>query len=125
MVAYRKQTGKGVSRKCQDSASPKKSSKKPDLIEYIVNVTAQGVHPAAPQTPLGSAFTYQGQIKRGGGSFSDPTCQMVFGLYDNASAGNQVGSPISTTVPVMNGLFTVELNAAGEFGPGAFMGDAR
>jgi len=74
---------------------------------------------AAP-TALGSAFTYQGQLKAGGNPVND-TCDMAFRLYDEASDGSQVGTAISTTVPVTAGLFTVQL----DFGGSAFDGDGR
>ncbi len=57
--------------------------------------------------PLGTAFTYQGQLKKNGASVSG-TCDFQFKLFDAASAGTQVGSAVSANaVPVMNGLFTV------------------
>ncbi len=86
-------------------------------------VAAQGPEPAttdAPQSPLGTAFTYQGQLKKNGAPVTD-NCLMAFRLYDQASGGNQIGSPISTTVPITNGLFTVAL----DFGSAPFAGEAR
>jgi microcystin-dependent protein len=74
---------------------------------------------AAP-APLGSAFTYQGQLKSGGNLVND-ACDMAFRLYDGASNDTQVGAAISTTVAITHGLFTVEL----DFGGAAFDGDAR
>ncbi len=72
-------------------------------------------------TPLTSTFTYQGQLKNGGSAVNG-SCQMAFRLYDNPSAStNLIGSPITTTVPVTNGLFTVGLN----FGNTAFDGNGR
>lgn len=69
--------------------------------------------------PLGSAFTYQGQLKAGGNPVND-TCDMAFRLYGQASDGSQVGTAISTTVPITDGLFTLQL----DFGASAFDGDA-
>ncbi len=60
-------------------------------------------------TPLTSTFTYQGQLKNGSNAVTG-LCQMAFSLYDDPSAGNLIGSPITPTVPVTNGLFTVGLN---------------
>jgi len=74
----------------------------------------------AARAPLGSAFTYQGQLKAGGNPVNE-TCDMAFRLYDEASNGSQVGTAISTTVPITDGLFTVQL----DFGGSAFDGDAR
>ncbi len=72
-------------------------------------------------TPLTSTFTYQGQLKNSGSAVNG-LCQMAFRLYDNPSAStNLIGSPITTTVPVTNGLFTVGLN----FGSNAFNSNGR
>ena len=74
----------------------------------------------ATQSALGTAFTYQGQLKKGNEPVSD-NCQMAFGLYDEETAGNRVGSPITTTVPISRGLVTASL----DFGAGVFTGDER
>jgi hypothetical protein len=74
--------------------------------------------PAA--APLGHAFTYQGQLIRGTTPVSE-TCQMAFRLYDAGDDGLQVGDTITTSVAVVDGLFTVPL----DFGAGAFPGQAR
>jgi len=79
---------------------------------------AQG--PGPQQGPLGTAFTYQGLLKRGNAPVSGD-CSMAFRLYDASSGGNQVGSAITPTVPITNGLFTVQL----DFGTSAFAGEAR
>jgi hypothetical protein len=75
----------------------------------------------APAAPVGSGFTYQGQLKVSGtpanGSFD-----FVFKLYDASAGVVQVGSTITREdVPVANGLFTTKL----DFGAGAFGGGAR
>jgi len=60
---------------------------------------------------VGTAFTYQGQLTDG----SDPAngdYEFVFSLFDSLEDGNQIG-PITRTVPVEQGLFTVVL----DFGP--------
>jgi hypothetical protein len=46
---------------------------------------------------------------------------MAFRLYDHETAESLVGAPISDTVSVENGLFSVEL----DYGPDAFNGEAR
>jgi hypothetical protein len=75
----------------------------------------------APQAPIGSTFTYQGQLKRDGKPVTDD-CDMVFRLYDeNAPGGSQVGDTVTTTVPITAGLFAVQL----DFGAAVFAGDAR
>lgn len=76
---------------------------------------------AASQGPLGSGFTYQGQLKAGGAPV-DGTCDLRFWLYDALAGGAQVG-PLNeiTGVQVTGGLFTVNL----DFGASVFAGDAR
>ena len=80
--------------------------------------------PSAPQAAVGAGFTFQGQLKNAGAPVNG-NCDMTFRLYDAAATGAQIGSTITTTVPVSNSLFTVMLNANGEYGANAFNGDAR
>jgi hypothetical protein len=85
---------------------------------------------ASPENPqdtteaVSTAFTYQGELKKGSSPVND-TCDMRFRLYDAASAGAQVGSTINVSVPVTDGLFTVMLNESGQFGGSAFTGGRR
>jgi hypothetical protein len=74
--------------------------------------------PAA--APLEDAFTYQGELIRGTAPVSE-TCEMAFRLYDASSGGLQAGEPITTSVQVVDGLFTAPL----DFGTSAFAGEAR
>src|SRR5580765_1097963 len=75
--------------------------------------------------PLGPGFTYQGRLNDGG-TAANGNYDMIFNLYDAATNGNVLGSfSIFGAVPVTNGLFTLELNTYGEFGPNAFNGQAR
>jgi hypothetical protein len=64
----------------------------------------------AQASALGTGFIYQGKL----GDSSGPVtaeCDMDFRLYDDGgSGGNSVGSPIITTVPITDGLFTVSLD---------------
>ncbi len=73
------------------------------------------------QAPLGSEFTYQGQLKDGG-SPANGDYDFEFRLYDADTGGTQIGSafPVDDW-PVIDGLFTVEV----DFGAGAFTTDAR
>jgi hypothetical protein len=75
---------------------------------------------------LGTGFTYQGQLKNSGGSPITSTCSFNFSLYDALSGGLKIGSTSSVTgVSVANGFFTAQVNSGGEFGAGAFNGEAR
>lgn len=69
--------------------------------------------------PAGTAFTFQGQLKRGGEAVDD-TCDFEFGLYDAQSGGNQVGTGLTRSMTVVRGLFMTTL----DFGD-AFNGQER
>jgi len=71
-------------------------------------------------TPLGTSFTYQGQIKVSGVPYTG-LCNFGFGLYDALNLGNPIGTSINRNIYVDNGLFTTEL----DFGTDVFTGDAR
>jgi hypothetical protein len=73
----------------------------------------------AASSPVSTSFTYQGQLKDSGGPVNDD-CEMAFRLYDQAMGGGQVGPAITATVPISDGLFTVNL----DFGA-FFIGTAR
>ncbi|MGC9334241.1 MAG: hypothetical protein ACP5JJ_08850, partial [Anaerolineae bacterium] len=90
---------------------------------------AQGTAPereTETQTVLGTAFTYQGQLRDEGGLVDD-TCDLTFKLYDAAGSGAPpTGGTLLGTVEkpdhdIVEGLFTVQL----DFGSGVFIGDAR
>jgi len=76
----------------------------------IVNrVVAQGT----------TAFTYQGQL-HDGGTNANGAYTMTFKLYDAVTNGNQIGSAITNSPTLANGLFTVSL----DFGAGPFTNGA-
>jgi hypothetical protein len=53
------------------------------------------------------------------------SANLVFKLFDASSGGNLLGTQTLSGVDVSDGLFTVLLNASGEFGATAFNGDSR
>ncbi len=93
----------------------------------IAAVSAQGPKPQSPQAPLGTGFTYQGQLKKNNAPVNDNTCSMTFSLWDSqGNSTGQIGSDQTINpVVVSNGLFTVLLNGGSEFGASAFDGSAR
>ena len=87
----------------------------------VVIVVAASASVNAAVVPLGTGFTYQGQLKQGGAPVDSPT-DFVFQLFDAETNGIQVGaSLIRNGVDVVNGLFTVEL----DFGIEVLDGSAR
>ncbi len=83
------------------------------------------IAPAAEaQTPLGTSFSYQAQLRENGQPFSG-SASLVVALYDADTGGNLLGVQALPGVAVVDGLFSVVLNGAGEFGPAAFNGERR
>src|SRR5436309_2183846 len=95
------------------------------LLVGTVAVLAQGPQPQGVTAALGSGFTYQGQLNKYGVPVNG-TCHFTFSLWDAQSGGTQLGSNQAVpNVNVVNGLFTLQLNGAGQFSVNAFNGDAR
>jgi hypothetical protein len=101
----------------------------PALIVIVLLLTINGTTVQAipgrlsPSTAvLGTAFTYQGQLKQNGTTVTT-TCDLQFGLWDALAAGTQIGTTqTKTNVSVANGIFTIpDL----DFGVSAFDGNAR
>ncbi len=82
--------------------------------------TAVANTPLAPSVPVGTGFTYQGQLKQSGAIVTG-NCDMAFRVFDQLSDGIQISNPMTTTVAVNEGLFTTNL----DFGSAAFNGEAR
>ena len=60
---------------------------------------------------VASKISYQGRLTDAGGNPLHGSYNLVFQLWDDATAGSQVGSNIvRNNVPVNNGLFTVDLD---------------
>ncbi len=70
---------------------------------------------------VGSAFSYQGEL-RVAGQPADSAHDFRFRLFSAASGGSQIGSTVTANaVAVQDGLFTTQL----DFGPAQFAGDAQ
>lgn len=75
---------------------------------------------AIAQAPLGTAFTYQGKLTDDN-SEANAEYDLRFLLFDAAAGGSQVGSTVThDDWPIVDGLFTVELDFTS-----AFDGNAR
>jgi hypothetical protein len=70
--------------------------------------------------PLGSSFTYQGEL-RNAGLAANGAHDFQFSLYDASSGGTQVGVTLQQSLTVSTGRFGTTL----DFGAGAFNGDRR
>lgn len=82
-------------------------------INTYLNKSSEGLE------PIGTAFTYQGRLKRAGLD-ANGRYKFQFSLYDEPIGGNIIGEPIVQMVNVIDGIFTVKL----DFGD-AFNGDVR
>lgn len=71
--------------------------------------------------PMGSAFTYQGQLKTSGAPATG-AFDLSFRLFDTSMGGSQIGSTVNIpSASVANGLFTAKL----DFGATGFEGSKR
>ncbi len=85
----------------------------------IITLFASGF--AQAQTPVSTAFTYQGQLRMDDRPLN-AEADFLFTLRDAETGGSQIGAFQQVdALPVVDGLFTVEL----DFGVAAFDGDAR
>jgi hypothetical protein len=88
----------------------------------VLAIVSIGPALAIAQTPVGRAFTYQGQLKQAGSPFTG-TVDFDFLLWADPNSVDPAHLKGSVTVPaheVTEGLFTVEL----DFGPDVFIGEA-
>lgn len=85
------------------------------VTRLLCSVLLFAVLPLAAQTAQDTAFTYQGELRQNNASVT-ASVDMIFTLYDAATAGNVIGTPIAMTaansdpVQVVDGLFTVSLD---------------
>ena len=71
--------------------------------------------------PLGTAFTYQGQLRMAGVPVNG-NCDFQFSLFDAVAAGTPIGATLTASnLSLVDGRFTVQL----DFGAAAFTGEAR
>jgi hypothetical protein len=90
-----------------------KRSKSRALLAVLL-ATVAALHAMCVPAAQTTAFTYQGQLNAGGVLPNGQTYQFAFTLYDAASGGNVVGTPINQAILVgSGGLFTTDL----DFGP--------
>jgi hypothetical protein len=79
----------------------------------IMAISTWATHAAA--APVGTAFTYQGQLTKSGTAYTG-SADGIFRLYNAASGGSQVGSSITvTSMSVSGGLFSVDLDFGSVF----------
>jgi hypothetical protein len=87
------------------------------ILALALSLVAQA-EPPAPSTAdvtlagtVASKISYQGRLTDAGGNPLNGTYNLVFQLWDDATAGSQVGvNIVRNGVPVSNGLFTVDLD---------------
>jgi hypothetical protein len=94
------------------------------LAMFVAVVLVVMSSPASGQTPLGSAFTYQGVLKDAGQPFNG-SVNLVFRLFNAQVGGTLLGTQTINSVAVASGVFNVQLNEAGQFGASPFNGDRR
>ncbi len=71
-------------------------------------VTAQGPQPRSPQATVGTAFTYQGQLKQNGSPVNG-SVSLSFKLYSTPTGGSPLGT-VNQSLNLANGLFTTQLD---------------
>jgi hypothetical protein len=80
-----------------------------------------GTGGAGLAAPLGNAITYQGRLDKNGVPLNG-TCDFTFTLFNDPTAGTQIGSTVTlTNQTVSGGFFTATL----DFGANVFDGQAR
>lgn len=91
----------------------------------VAGALASTAHWTLADGPVGSAFTYQGELIQAGEPV-DGDCDFEFTLWDEPVGGVQIGLVHAiSNLPVAGGRFTVLLNDAAQFGATPFNGKAR
>jgi hypothetical protein len=78
---------------------------------------SQAEPPNQPAVTTQTAFTYQGSLKQNDVPIND-NCDFKVGLW--SATATQLGITQTLTMTVTNGLFSLKLNGAGEFGTSAY-----
>lgn len=68
-------------------------------------------------------FTYQGKLADGGSPAAGPV-DLIVNLFASEIGGTPIGTQTINGVPLIGGVFTITLNAAGEFTPNPFASGA-
>lgn len=94
-------------------------------LRYVIVLAMLSLLSAVPLLAQNATFTYQG-VLRDNGLPANGAYDLTFTLWDDPAGGTQIGDIVSLPgVAVQEGLFTVALNGADEFGPNAFSGARR
>jgi hypothetical protein len=79
----------------------------------------------ATSEQVGTGFTYQGHYEVGGVPVNG-TADLYFSLWDAHTGGNRIGEVQQRPgVEIVDGVFNTIINEEEEFGPDAFVGEAR
>ncbi len=109
-----------------DSAGPLRSFPPRRRIFSAISIfLSVGLALAAFGSPVTTAWTYQGQLRRSGAAYNG-TCNFQFSLWDAATSGTEQATKSINSVNVVNGLFTVVLDfGTSPIGDMYFEGEAR
>jgi len=79
------------------------------LTALLLSAGLAALAPSTAAAPPSTAFTYQGSLSDAGSPANGPT-PMSFKLWDAVAGGSQVGSTLSSTVDVIDGVFSKSLD---------------
>jgi len=80
------------------------------IVVMLLGVSVVAAQGRSPQAAMGTGFTYQGRLTDGGAP-ANGAYDFTFALYDDPTAGAQVGGTVTRDdVNVSDGLFTVTLD---------------